>query len=250
MKKWHQFTYDEIFFTAFLIILVINIFAVNIKDGVIMHFIDIISLPVFLIFFFARPNKINTPFIFFFTFLFLGENVSWLFQDFSVVSSQSMFYCFAFLQLIVLVLPKFEFLKLEGFIKAYLIMMVLLSLFFIKVLHDLVGVHFLNEAETLSFYGKSLVLIVLVFVAYGYYLCIQSKLSILFLIAAVCFGFCGVVAYINFSYPESYSLITLKRTLFIIGVYFIFKYIIEENNNKQSVEAYSKAPIFTDKLAA
>lgn len=229
MKNWNLFTFNKVFFAVFFILAVINSLAVFIKDDVIMQSLKSLSVPVFFIFFFVKHHRISIPLIVFLIFAFMSESAGSLFPDFNVVCTESLFYCFAFLQLFVLVLPKFKFMKFDGLIKAYLLMMFGVTLCFFKILYDLVGMEFLESAEALLFSGKSLVLIILIFVAYGVYLDIQSKQSILFLIATVCFGFSCAIDYLSFSFVNNWIFMVLNRIIYLLGMYFIFKFIIEEN---------------------
>jgi len=232
MKNWNLFSFNKVFFAAFFVLAVINSLAVIIEDDVLLLSIKSLSVPVFLIFFYVKNNKINMSLMIFLAFAFLSESSGVLFPDLNVVCTESLFYCFAFMQLIVLILPKFKFIQLDGLIKAYLLMMFGVTLFFFKVLYDLVGVEFLERAEVMLFSTKSFILVILVFVAYGVYLHIQSKQSILFLIAAVCFGFSCVLDYLNFSFINNWSFMVLNRIIYLFGMYFIFRFVIEENKCK------------------
>lgn len=232
MKNWNLFSFNKIFFIVFFVMAVLNSLAVIIEDDVVMLLVKSMSVPVFLIFFYVRNNKINISLMVFLIFAFLSESSGILFPDLNVVCTESLFYCFAFIQLIVLILPKFKFIQLDGLIKAYLLMMFGVTLFFFKILYDLVGVEFLERAEAMLFSAKSFVLMILVFVAYGVYLHIQNKQSILFLIAVVCFGFSCVLDYLNFYFINKWSFMVLNRIIYLFGMYFIFRFVIEANKCK------------------
>ncbi|WP_298533491.1 hypothetical protein [uncultured Algibacter sp.] len=232
MKNWNLFSFNKVFFVAFFTLVVLNSFAVIVRDDLGMQFIKVLSIPVFFIFFYARNNKINISLIVFLVLAFLSDGVRLLFHDFNIFCLESVFYSFAFMQLIVFMLPKFKFIQFDGLIKAYLLMMFGVVVFFANVLYDFVGIEFLNSMETMLFSTKCTVITALVFVTYGVYLHVQSKQSILFLIATVCFGFSCILDYLNFSFVNVWSFMILNRITYLLGIYFIFRFIIEENKLK------------------
>lgn len=232
MKNWNLFTFNKVFFAAYFLLAVINSLAVFIEDDVFIQSLRPLSIPVLLIFFYLRKNEINTSMVFFLFFAFLSESAGSIFSDFNSVCTESMFLCIAFIQLIVLMLPRFKFTQFDGLIKVYLLMMFGVALFFFKVLYDLVGMPFLEQAEAMFFSAKSMVVVILVFISYGVYLNVQSKQSILFLIATVCFGFSNALDYLNFSFVNNLGFLVLNRVIYLLGLYFVFKFIIEENNCK------------------
>jgi len=76
---------------------------------------------------------------------------------------------------------------------------------------------------------KSISLIVLVVIAFGVYLNSETKLSILFLIMAISFVFSDILNYVSHYYVYHWSFIMLDRILHVIGLFFLFNYIIEYN---------------------
>lgn len=191
--------------------------------------IKVLSVPVFFVCFFMKYSLKNISLIFFLLFIFLGENANFLFHDLSTVCTESIFYGFAFIQLIVLILPKFKFWQLDKMIKGYLLLMLCLGVFFLKVLTDVIGFGFLDKAEVLLFSAKNLAVIILGFVAYGVYFQLQNKQSIFLLIAVVCFSFASVIDYLILSSGNHWVYSILSRITFLSGLYFIFQFIISES---------------------
>lgn len=251
MKDWNLFSFNKVFFAAFFVLAVINSLAVIVEDnGSIMALLKCLSIPVFLIFFYIKKNKINMLLIFFLAFAFLGESTETLFHNLNDICAQSIFYCFAFIQLIVLMLPKFNFIQVDGLIKAYLLMLFGVTVFFLKVLYDFVGIDFLNNIEAMLFTIKCFMIMILNFIAYAVYLHVQSKKSVLFLIATVCFGFSCLLDYLIFSFSNTWSFIMLNRIIYLLGIYFIFRFLIEENKGtlnptNEVYEDFSKDRILT-----
>ena len=232
MKNWNLFSFNKVFFTAFFILAVLNTFAIITNDTMVMQLIRFSGIPFFLIFFYVKKNKINISLIVFLILAFLSDSAGFLFDDLDVICVESIFYCFAFMQLIILTLPKFKFIQFDGLIKAYLLMICGVTIFFVKVLYDLVGIEFLDSLETMLFSAKCFVLMALVFISYGLYLHLQNKTSIFLLISTVCFGFSCVLDYLNFSFVNVSSFMVLNRITYLLGLYFVFRYAMEENKFK------------------
>ncbi|MCB4797475.1 hypothetical protein [Neotamlana laminarinivorans] len=110
----------------------------------------------------------------------------------------------------------------------YLILVLSINLYLLYSLYKFLIDIMLNDLAVKIFAVKSLALIILASVAFGAYLSYQTKKAILFLIATACFGFAAILEYLNSYYSSTLSFLMVDRILYIVGVYFIFRYAIAE----------------------
>ncbi|WP_136481421.1 hypothetical protein [Cognatitamlana onchidii] len=236
MEKLSLNNYNRVLLATFFNLAALSGIAIFIKDKGLFVAVKSLSIPVFLLFFFVKNYRIKIPLMLFLVFTFLSDNANIIFYKFSVVGAESTLYCLAFTQLIAAILPDFKFFRLDNVIKAYLFLILCVVLFFFKLLYDMVGLNTqLSALELILFFARCLSVLFLVFMAFGAYLQNQTKKSIMFFIAAVCFGFSGVIDYISLSFIGNAStFILFNRVIYLLGVFFIFKFIIEENelNNR------------------
>lgn len=221
-----------VFFLAFIFLIMVNLISILSNDAAFMTAMRVLSVPVFFACFFMTYSLKNTPLLFFLVFIFLGENANILFHDFSIVCTESIFYCVAFIQLIVFILPYFKFRELDKIIKGYLLLMLCLGLFFLKALIDVIGFGVLDKAEILLFSAKNIAVIILGFIAYGVYFQVQNKPSIFFLIAVVSISFSCIIDYLILSSSNHWVYSVLSRMTYLSGLYFIFQYIINKSSSK------------------
>jgi hypothetical protein len=230
MKIGKILSFNTAVFLAFLFLLTVNTIVILSGNEALITPMRILSVPVLLICFLLKYRIKNILLIFFLIFIFLGENAKFFVRDTSELCAESIFFFFAFIQLMAFILPKFKFLKLDNIIRGYLLLMFCVSLLFLKVLLDVIGFDFFNKVEILLFSAKNLTIIALGFVVYGYYFQVQNKQSILLLIALVCISFSCIVDYLSLSSSYHWSFLITNRITYLSGLYFIFQYIIGESS--------------------
>ncbi|MFD2292751.1 hypothetical protein ACFSKN_17815 [Mariniflexile gromovii] len=83
-----------------------------------------------------------------------------------------------------------------------------------------------NRTEVMLYGIKSIFLIVLMLVSLGVYLNTQTKQSTLFLTAVLFIGLSVTLNYLKLYYLNDWSLELLHRVLYALGLYIMFKYIM------------------------
>ncbi len=90
------------------------------------------------------------------------------------------------------------------------------------------------DANEVAIFGvKGIALMALAFMAFATYLSKDSRASILFLSTALCFVFADVLYYISNYYVYHYTFVVLEKTLHLLGLFFLFNYIIEYNRKRK-----------------
>ncbi|OEJ98761.1 hypothetical protein A8C32_06070 [Flavivirga aquatica] len=237
MKNWYKSTFNKVFFGALLTLIVVNVVVAITENELLLQSTMPLFIPVFCIFFFIKYKYLSIPFISFLLFSFFGDTSVIFFKGDTVYHASNIFYFLSFTYLIFIIIPKFKFLEVDKLIGAYLLVVFLINLYFLYVLYGGLREVMLDNTGVILFVVKSLVLIVLGFAAFGVYLNRQTKQSILFLIAIICFSFSAILDYINVYYLHNWSFVMLFRVLYALGLYFVFRSVIEDKIvNKKTVE--------------
>ena len=126
-------------------------------------------------------------------------------------------------------IPKFKLGEINKVITLYLVLVVMINMYFLYAFYEILKSIIPDSLEVFLFGMKSISLIVLVVIAFGVYLNSETKLSILFLIMAISFVFSDILNYVSQYYVYHWSFIMLDRILHVIGLFFLFNYIIEYN---------------------
>ncbi|NMH89449.1 hypothetical protein [Flavivirga algicola] len=235
MKNWLNLTFDKMFLGALLGLIAISFFVTFSQDSLMLKSTMALFIPVFLIVYLVKYKSLGVIFISFLFFSFLGDISLTFFSNETFVKVSSILYFLSYLYLIAIAAPKFKLLKVDKLIGVYLLGVFLINVFFLYTLYSILKVIIPDNMEVLLFGLKSLSLIVLAFVSFGVYLNTQSKQSILFLIAVIFIIFSTILNYINLYYLYHWSFEMLQRTLYGVGLYFIFRYIIADNKYKKTI---------------
>jgi hypothetical protein len=207
-----------------------NVFVVFSEDKLFIQYINALSIPVFVIFALLKYKPDNISFFFFCLFVFLSDSSGLLFQDVNMFYATSVFYVAACIHLLILVVSKYRFIHVDKPIKAYLLLMFLITTFFLSLVYNAIKQIFDNNLEGVLFVVKSLAFIVLCLGAFGVYLSSQNKKSIFFLTAVICFGFSTIFDYVNIYFLSEWRFEIFHQLLHVIGIFFIFKFIIRDKN--------------------
>lgn len=235
VKNWFKITFNKVFFCALLLLLAVNFISAISEDELLLQTTQALFVPVFLIFFFVKHKTLSIPFILFLIFTFLGDISSMVFLDEGVVKVTSVLYFLSFMHLVIMALQKFKISELDKLIGIYLLVVFLISLFFMHALYEIVQSIILDDSEVILFGAINTVLIILAFAAFAVFLNRQNKQSVLFITAVVCFVFSSALGYVNHYYLYDWSFVMLNKTLYIIGLYFMFKYIILEKKSRKTI---------------
>lgn len=236
MKHWFKLTYSKVFFCALLLLLALNFISTFIEDELLMNSIIPLFIPVFLIFYFVKYNYLGIAFISFLLFSFLGDISYYFFSEESILKTSSILYILSYIQLLIMALPKFKIFKVDRVIGIYLLVVFVINLYFLYTIYEILKVVIPEETEVVLIGVKSLTLIILAFISFAIYLNTQTRQSILFLVATICFAFSTILNYVNHYYLYDWSFIMLYRGTYILGVYFLFRFTIIEGENRKPIE--------------
>jgi hypothetical protein len=114
-------------------------------------------------------------------------------------------------------------------IASYLIIVVSINSYFLYELFGILKTQISDITEVNLFAAKSVSLMVLAFISFVIYLNSDTKQSILFLFTTLCFVFSDVLHYISNYYIYNWSFVMLDHVLHVVGLFFLFNYIIGEN---------------------
>ncbi|MFH4965848.1 hypothetical protein V8G69_12675 [Gaetbulibacter sp. M235] len=244
MKRLLLFSLNKVFVGALFLLIVLNIIGAVSEDALFLQSTKPLFIPVFLIFFFINNKFNNIPFILFFLYSFLGDSSSMFFSNEIFLKASSIMYFLSYLCLLSFIIPKFKFEEFNKIIAIYLTIVLLINMFFLYVVYGVLKSIIPDSLELFLFGIKSISLIVLVIIAFGVYLNSESRQTILFLIMTLCFMFSDLLNYISQYYVYHWSFLMLDRILHILGLFYLFNFIIEYN------KSYKKEEIKEDKLPA
>jgi len=108
-----------------------------------------------------------------------------------------------------------------------LLLVFLINVSFIVVLFNALKFNMTGPLEVVFFVIKFILLLVMAFVSFASYIEEGRKESLLFLFIAFCFLFSQAMYYLNTYYLPEFSFSFMAKILNIIGLFFIFQYIIE-----------------------
>lgn len=225
---------------ALIILIFVNVIAFSTNNNLLIQTILALVIPVFLIFYFLKNKVLGIVFSSFLIFSFLGDTSSLFFSDDMITKTSSILYFLSYMYLIIMIAPKFKFFELDKLIAAYLIGVFSITLYFLNVFYNIVNAVLPDTLEVMLFGFKSLILIILAFLAFGVYLNTQSKQSAVFLTAVICFVFSVILNYINIYYLYDLNFLFIERILYVIGLYLLFSYITKEKTIKKPLEIQHK----------
>ncbi len=241
MNSASKLDYSTIIFSAFLLLLLLNIFTAYSENPLFLNAFKAVLIPFFLIVFFIKNKTLNLAFAAFLVFSFFGDFSTVFLLNNSITNTSNSMYLFGYLILIGISISKFRLMDIDKVVGFYLLGILLINGYFLYTLCGILKVIIVDQTEMVLFGTKSMALMFLVFISFAVYLGKQTKASILFLIMAICFAFSDVLNYVVHYYIYNWSILMLDRLLHITGLFFAFKYIIEKN--KTAKETYMERNI-------
>lgn len=229
MKSLYKFSVNKMFLGALFFLIILNIVGTFSENALLLNSTKPLFVPVFLIFFLIKDKTMSVPFILFFLYSFLGDSASMFFANDPFIKASSVMYFLSYLCLLSFMIRKFKLVEFNKVITLYLVVVVMINMYFLYTFYEILKSIIPDSLEVFLFGMKSISLIVLVVIAFGVYLNSETKLSILFLIMAISFVFSDILNYVSQYYVYHGSFIMLDRILHVIGLYFLFNYIIEYN---------------------
>jgi len=242
MKSLPKFSVNKVFLGALFLLIVLSVIGTISEDPLFLQSTKPLFVPIFLIFFFIKNKTIGMPFSLFLLYSFLGDSTSMFFSNETFLKASSVLYFLSYLCLVSFMVPKFKIVQFNKVIALYLVTVVLINMHFLYAIYSVLQTIIPDTLEVFLFAMKSISLIVLVIIAFGVYLNSETKLSILFLIMALSFVFSDVLNYVSQYYVYHWSFLMVDRILHVVGLFFLFNYIIEYNkvpkvvlDNKENV---------------
>jgi hypothetical protein len=250
MKRLFLFSFNKMFFGALFLLIVLNVIGSLSEDALFLQSTKPLFIPVFLIFFFMKNKVISIPFVLFFLYSFLGDSASMFFSNDIFLKASSIMYFLSYLCLVSYIFPKFKFEEFNRVVTVYLIVVVLINMYFLYVIYGILNTLLPDTLEVFLFGIKSISLIVLFIIAFGVYLNSETKQSILFLVMALSFVFSDILNYVSQYYVYHWSFLMFDRILHVLGLFFLFNYIIEYNNKSYEQETVNGSKLPTNNILA
>ncbi len=190
-------------------------------------------IPFLFMYYLIKNKYINTVMIAFLVFFFLGDFSSVLFTNPEMVNLSSLFYCVSYFTLAYAAISRIRIFNIDMVVGICLLLVFSINAYLMYQLFTILQVKISDPTEVALFGVKSIALMALAFMAFATYLNKDSKASILFLSTALCFVFADVLYYISNYYVYHWSFVVLDRSLHVVGLFFLFNYIIEYNRKRK-----------------
>lgn len=236
VKNWIKSFPNKMFLCILFALILINVIATISENNLFQQLTKPLFVPVFLIYFLLKNKQIKTWVLTFLVFSFIGDFTSVFTYNLMLVNISSLAYCLSYTSLTFAVASRIKKLQLDKVISSYLVLVFLINAYLLYILFDVIRYYIPDSLEVTLFGIKSTALIVLAFVSFVDYLNSETKESIQFLIMALCFVFSDVLHYISTYYLYNFSFVMLDRVLHVVGLFFLFSYILEINKTKKSIQ--------------
>jgi hypothetical protein len=239
--------YSAIIIFSLIVLFILNVVAVYSENPLLLNASKVVFIPFVLMLFFIKHKTLNLIFIVYLLFSFLGDSTSLFLPNDIVANGANVMYLLSYLTLIIIMVPHFKTAKIDKIVGTYLLVILVINGYFLFTICNILKSLITDGAEMLLFGAKSMALMLLVFISFAVYLCEQTKSSILFLIMAICFAFSDILNYVVTYYIYNWSILMMDRLLYIAGLIFAFKYIIEANKASKNfyTEKRINEPIFS-----
>lgn len=229
MKSLLNVSFNKVFVGVLLILVGINVIGAVSENALFLQSTKMLFVPSFLLFFFIKRSSIKIPFVLCLIYFFFGDSASLFFANDMFLNASNVLYFLSYLCLIIFVSQKFRIMEFNKIIAYYLIVVFLINLYFLYTTCSILRVIVPDGAEVFIFGLKSVSLIILLFISFGVYLNSESKISIVFLLMAFSFACSDLLDYVNHYYVYNWSFLMLERILHVVGLFFLFNYIVAYN---------------------
>lgn len=238
VKEWLKISYNRIFLCVLCLLILMNILATLSESGLLLQLTKPLFVPVFIMYYFIKNRYLSFVFILFLVFSFIGDFSSVFSSSNSIIKFSSFIYFISYLMLIIYAISKFKRIRIDLVVALYLLIVISINSYFVYELFSILKLQISDPIEVNLFAAKSVSLVALTFISFVVYLNSDTKQSIIYLLVALCFVFSDVLHYISNYYIYNWSFVMLDRVLHVVGLFFLFNYIIGENRirKKQIVE--------------
>ncbi len=209
--------------------------------------VKLITITILLTFYFCQLNKMANIFLTTFIIFFIADAFSvFSFGEVMVKASKGL-YITGYILLVFVLLGKLKKIKFHGFTSLYLIFVVLLNAYFLYVLYGAAKDNFVDQTNMILYILHGVTLIALMYFAFAVYLSKETGQSITYLLMVFCFVFSDVLHFINTLYIYYWLFEVFERTLHILSLYLLFKYVYDHHTlaNKEQRMNFSEYFIST-----
>lgn len=217
-------------FLALLLLFGLNFIAAYSENPLLLNVTQVIIIPSVLMIFYVKHKTLSSIFIAFLLFSFLGDSTSWFLPNNSAANGSNILYSLSYLALIAMGIPYLKPTNIDKIVGIYLLLILSINSYFLYTICNMLRSFIADGTEMILFGAKSMALLILVFISFAVYLSAQTKASILFLIMAICFVFSDILNYVTHYYIYNWSILMLDRLLHITGLFFAFKFMVEETH--------------------
>tara|TARA_R100001377_G_C3187283_1_gene109104 strand:- start:888 stop:1637 length:750 start_codon:yes stop_codon:yes gene_type:complete len=233
VKNWLKISYNRnLIFVLFFLVL-INVFAVLSDNNLLIQVTKPLFIPFLFMYYLIKNKYINTVMIMFLVFSFLGDFSSVLFSNPLMGNLSSLFYCISYFSLAYAAVSRIRIFNIDRVVAISLLLVFSINAYLMYQLFLVLQIKIPDANEVAIFGVKGIALMALAFMAFATYLSKDSRASILFLSTALCFVFADVLYYISNYYVYHYTFVVLEKTLHLLGLFFLFNYIIEYNRKRK-----------------
>lgn len=243
MKNTSQVNFSPLFYGIIFSLLSLYVIGAYFENFKLINMVQVLFVPIFLVYFLVKNSTINLPVIAFMLFAFFSDSMGLIMENYNIVKASSIFCFFAYICLIGINLKKFNLFETDKIIGIYLIGVLSINAYFLLILYGLLNAIVPDSLETILFGVKSASLIVLSFLSLAVYLNKQTKSSFLFFMAVVCLVFGSILNYVGLYYIYDWSVLALEKIMYVIGLYLLGNYIIKEKTETRKLR-YNENNIF------
>ncbi|MBD0832624.1 hypothetical protein [Aestuariibaculum sediminum] len=215
---------DSVFFMTMSFLIALSIIATLTSNAWLVNHNVLLFIPLFSLVYFIKYKRMNISVIAFILFSFIGDASHLFFNANMEVTASSVFYLIGIFYLIFQSVKKFKLKVIKGIILGYLLVVFLISTFFVLQVYQALKLVLESSIEPKLFALISISLAVLTIISFGVYLKTQSRTSTMFFIAAISLSFSVGLNYINLYYINHDVFVILEQSFYALSLYFIFKY--------------------------
>ena len=238
MKNWYFRNFNYVLFSLFLTVIIAIGYDYFSGSEWLFRFILPIAIPLFSGLYFLKYKFLNLPFVFFLLFSLLGNAFRLINLKTENLYILNILSLAALVGLVCLAVQKFKIREVHKLVGIYLLTVFTISIFFIYEVIHIFRYFILEDTDFYLFVLNSLGLLVLAFMSFGFYLNKQTKSAILFLTGSICFAFASIIDYFVIYFAYNWNFLFLHKLLYVVGLYQMFKFMIEEHSRLKPIEDY------------
>lgn len=228
-------TYQMMLIGTLILLVSFGFFAQYKPIDAIGEMISIIMILVFLLYSMVKGAKFSLLHKIIISLFFLSSFFAAFREGFVFNKLYPISLFFGMAGLVYIAVKNFKTFNYRNGVGFYLILVFLINIGFVVMLFNAIRGNMDDQFEIAFFIIKFFILFLLCFISFATYIEEGKKESILFLFMTISFMFSEVMYYINTYYLPGSSFNLISKILNIIGIYFIFRYIIEVKKNKKKI---------------